>query len=118
MAKRKPPELAFQEHVAAFLVREHRYGVLDQSEITDTENFIAEDQLWAFLKNSQPDTIKKLASDYGIDARDEIFRALRAELRHTPLWVLIRHGLKVRGLEFRLFYPKPRSSDSTASEGY
>lgn len=118
MARPKPPELTFQEHIATFLVREHQYGVLEQGDISDTEHFIAEDQLWAFLEDSQPETIKKLAADYGIDARDEIFRALRAELRHTPLWLLIRHGLKVRGLEFHLFYPKPRSSESTATEGY
>jgi type I restriction enzyme R subunit len=43
-----------------------------------------------------------------------VFRALRKELAHTPLWVLLRHGLKVRGLEFRLYYPKPRSADSAA----
>ena len=48
---RKPPELTFQKHIADFLVREHKYGVLEQSEITDTEHFIAEDQLWAFLKD-------------------------------------------------------------------
>ncbi len=118
MAKRKPPELTFQEHIATFLVREHRYGVLEQGDITDTEHFIAEDQLWAFLQDTQPEAIKSLAAHYGIDAHDEIFRALGAELRHTPLWLLIRHGLKVRGLEFRLFYPKPRSSESSASEGY
>jgi type I restriction enzyme R subunit len=117
MTKRKPPELTFQDHIATFLVREHQYGVLEQSEITDTEHAIAEDHLWAFLKDSQPETIKKLTDDYGIDARDEIFRGLRAELRHTPLWLIIRHGLKVRGLEFRLFYPKPRSSESAATAG-
>jgi len=33
------------------------------------------------------------AKDHGTDARDEVFRALRAELRHTPLWLLIHHGL-------------------------
>ena len=27
----------------------------------------------------------------------------------------MRHGLKVRGLEFRLFYPKPRSAESAAA---
>jgi type I restriction enzyme R subunit len=45
--QKKAPELTFQEHIAAFLVREHKYGVLDQGDITDTEHFIAEDQLWA-----------------------------------------------------------------------
>ena len=118
MSKRQPPELMFQEHIADFLVREHEYGVLDQADITDTENSIAEDQLWAFLQGTQPATLKKLATDYGIDARDEVFKALHVELRHTPLWVLIRHGLKVRGLEFRLYYPKPRSGESTAHAGY
>jgi hypothetical protein len=53
------------------------------------------------------------AKDHGTDARDGVFRALRAELRHTPLWLLIHHGLKVRGLEFRLYYPKPRPATVT-----
>src|ERR1035437_1768841 len=118
MPKRKPPELKFQEHIADFLVREHQYGVLEQGDITDAEHFIAEDQLWAFLQDTQQEAINKLAADYGTDARDEIFRALRAELRHTPLWLIIRHGLKVRGLEFRLYYPKPRSAESVASKLY
>jgi len=116
MPKRQPPELKFQQHIADFLVREHKYGVLEQSDITDTEHFIAEDQLWAFLQDTQPETINKLARDYGIDARDEVFRALRNELRHTPLWLLIRHALKVRGLEFRLYYPQPPSAESVATK--
>jgi type I restriction enzyme, R subunit len=118
MARRRKPEITFQTHIADYLVREHKYGVLEQSEITDTEHFIAEDHLWAFLKATQGDTLKKLEDDYGTDARDEVFKALRKELEHTPLWMLLRHGLKVRGLEFRLFYPKPRSATSAAAEKY
>ena len=114
--KKKPPELVFQEHIADFLVREHGYGVLEQTDITDSEYFIAEDLLWAFLNATQADTLKKLAEDYGTDARDEVFKALRHELSHTPLWMLLRQGLKVRGLEFRLFYPKARSAASAATE--
>jgi type I restriction enzyme R subunit len=113
--QKKPPELTFQKHIADFLVGIHGYGVLEQSDITDTEHFIAEDQLWAFLGATQSDTLKKLTDDYGTDARDEIFKSLRNELKHTPLWMLLRHGLKVRGLEFRLFYPKPRSSESASA---
>src|SRR5882762_2214388 len=117
MAKRtNPPELTFQQHIKDFLVREHGYGVLEQADITDTEHFIAEDQLWAFLNATQADTLKKLKDDYGTDARDEVFRALRKELEHTPLWMILRHGLKVRGLEFRLYYPKPRSAESAAAK--
>lgn len=115
MARKKAPELTFQQHIADFLVREHKYGVLEQADITDTEHYIAEDQLWAFLKATQNDTLKKLTDEYGTDARDEVFKALRKELEHTPLWMLLRHGLKVRGLELRLYYPKPRSAESAAA---
>src|SRR6266536_879896 len=118
MPLKEPPELTFQKHIAAFLVREHKYGVLEQADITDTENSIVEDHLRAFLNDTQSETVKKLAEDYGTDARDEVFRALRNELPHTPLWMLIRHGLKVRGLEFRLYYPKPRSEESVATKLY
>src|SRR5437660_7539331 len=111
---RKAPELTFQQHIADFLVREHKYGLLEQSDITDTEHYIAEDQLWAFLKATQADTLKKLTDDYGTDARDEVFRALRKELAHTALWMVLRHGLKVRGLEVRVYYRKPRSTERAA----
>jgi type I restriction enzyme, R subunit len=116
--KKKAPELTFQQHIAEYLVREHKYGVLEQTDITDTEHYIAEDHLWAFLKATQADQLKKLQDDYGTDAREEVFKALRKELGHTPLWMLMRHGLKVRGLEFRLFYPKPRSTASAATAKY
>jgi type I restriction enzyme R subunit len=114
--QKKAPEMNFQQHIADFLIHEHKYGVLEQGDITDTEHFIAEDQLWAFLKATQSDTLKQLTDDYGTDARDEVFKALRKELEHTPLWMLLRHGLKVRGLEFRLYYPKPRSAESAAAK--
>ena len=116
--KNKAPELTFQQHIADYLIREHKYGKLEQTDITDTEHFIAEDLLWAFLKATQAETLKKLSDDYGTDARDEVFKALRKELEHTPLWMLFRNGLKVRGLELRLFYPKPRSAASAASAKY
>jgi type I restriction enzyme R subunit len=112
------PELKFQKHIADFLVRVHNYGVLEQSDITDTEHSIAEDALWSFLNATQADSLKKLHADYGTDARDEVFKALRSELAHTPLWMLLRHGLKVRALELHLFYPKPRSSESAATKKY
>lgn len=116
--KKKSPELTFQQHIAAYLTREHQYGVLEQPEIIDTEHFIAEDHLWAFLNATQSDTLKKLHDTYGTDARDEVFKALRKELERTPLWMLLRKSLTVRGLEFRLFYPKPRSAESAGVKGY
>lgn len=115
---KKAPELDFQQHIAEYLVREHKYAILEQADITDTDHFIAEDHLWAFLNATQSDTIKQLKDDYGKDAKDEVFRALRKEIEHTPLWIVLRNKLKVRGVEFHLFYPKPRSSESAAISKY
>lgn len=67
MARKKAPELTFQEHIAAYLVRKHCYPVLRQVDVTDTEHCIAEDHLWAFLKPTQKETLDKLAADYGTD---------------------------------------------------
>ena len=64
-SRNKSPELTFQQHIAHFLVRVHGYGVLEQSDIMDTEHFIAEDHLWAFLRSTQADTLQKLADDCG-----------------------------------------------------
>lgn len=115
---KKAPELTFQQHIADFLVREHKYCILEQTEITDTNHCIAEDHLWTFLNATQADTLKKLKDDYGTDARDEVFRALRKELERTPLWMILRNSLKVRGLDIHLYYPKPRSSESAAVTKY
>src|SRR5437667_43524 len=112
---KKPPELTFQSHVAEFLKRVHRYPVMAQESVTDTENFLAEDYLWQFITETQPDSLKKLAEYYGSDARAELFRALKSALNHTPLWLVIRNGLDVRGQVFHLYYPRPRSSASVAA---
>lgn len=116
--KKKAPELTFQQHIADYLIRVHGYGKLEQTDITDTEHCIAEDQLWAFLSATQADTLKKLTDDYGTDAREEVFKALRKALEHTPLWLLFRQGLQVRGLTFQLYYAKPRSAESAGAKGY
>jgi type I restriction enzyme R subunit len=116
--KKKAPELTFQQHIADYLIRVHGYGKLEQTDITDTEHCIAEDQLWAFLSATQADTLKKLTDDYGTDAGEEVFKALRKALEHTPLWLLFRQGLQVRGLTFQLYYAKPRSAESAGAKGY
>lgn len=116
--KKKAPELTFQQHIADYLIRVHGYGELEQSDITDTEHCIAEDQLWAFLKATQADTLKNLTHDYGTDAREEVFKALRKAMEHTPLWLLFRQGLQVRGLTFQLYYAKPLSAESAGAKGY
>lgn len=112
------PENKFQRHIAEFLIREHGFAVLTQDEITDTDFYFAEDHLYAFLKATQSETFERLEVDYGSDSRDEIFKALREEIGRRPLWSIIRTGLTVRGHDFKLYFPKPRSSESVANQLY
>lgn len=112
------PEKKFQKHIAGFLIREHGFAVLTQDEITDTDFYFAEDHLYAFLKATQAETLERLETNYGSDARDEIFKALCEEIGRRPLWSIIRTGLSVRGHDFKLYFPKPRSSESVANELY
>ena len=112
------PEKKFQKHIADFLIREHGFAVLTQDEITDTDFYFAEDHLYAFLKATQAETLERLETNYGSDARDEIFKALCEEIGRRPLWSIIRTGLSVRGHDFKLYFPKPRSSESVANELY
>jgi type I restriction enzyme R subunit len=118
-----PPEIAFQNHVAAELLRRFRhdtlpYTQLEQSDITDTDNFIAEDVLWAFITASQPEAVEKVRENYGDDTRDEFFKALRSELCRRPLWLAMRDGIEARGVMFRLYFAHPRSAGSESWNGY
>lgn len=36
------PEKKFQRHIFEYLVRKHKYAVLEQSEITDTDYYLAD----------------------------------------------------------------------------
>ena len=39
--------------------------MLEQSDITDTGHYIAEDHLWAFLKATPSGALEKRSGDYG-----------------------------------------------------
>lgn len=111
-------EKLFQNHIADHLNKVHGYAVLEQSEITDREYYIAEDHLLAFIRATQPETLARLEGDYGSDAPMEIIRALKEQVEKTPLWVVLRNGLTVRGHDFSLYGPKPRSGESAANRYY
>ncbi len=112
------PEKKFQRHVCKYFLKKHSFALLEDADITDRHYYIAEDHLIGFLRKTQKETFKKLEENYGTDAGQEIMLALRDDLEKVPLWYLIRHGLSVRGITFRLFYPKPRSAESEANKHY
>ena len=123
MSKSVPPEIAFQNHIRDELLRRFKnetleYSALEQGDITDTVNFIAEDVLWAFVTASQPEEVAKLERNYGTDTRDEFFKALRSELCRKPMWMVMRDGFRARGVEFKLYFARPRSEQSATWAAY
>ena len=123
MSKGVPPEIAFQNHIRDELLRRFKndtlkYSALEQVDITDTVNFIAEDVLWAFVTASQPEDVAKLERNYGTDTRDEFFKALRSELCRKPMWMVMRDGFRARGVEFKLYFARPRSEQSATWAAY
>ena len=123
MSKSVPPEITFQNHIRDELLRRFKndtlkYSALEQVDITDTVNFIAEDVLWAFVTASQPEEVAKLERNYGTDTRDEFFKALRSELCRKPMWMVMRDGFRARGVEFKLYFARPRSEQSATWAAY
>ncbi len=112
------PEKKFQNHIAEFLKTIHKYLPLESEDIIDPDWYFIEAHLLSFIRVTQKGTYARLEENYGSDSGDEIFRALKKELKSTPLWLIIRNGLMVRGLVFNLYYPAPRSKQSEAAKHY
>ncbi len=109
-------ETLFQQHICQFLEAEHGYQSLDKDALPNQTDHIIEPALLAFIKTTQADKLAELARDYGSDAEQEIIKALKNELRNKVLWLVMRNKLTVKGIEFELYKPKPRSKTSSTAE--
>lgn len=106
-------ETLFQEHICSYLQKKHNYTALSNAELTDKDYHIIEKHLIQFIIDTQEEKYKELEENYKTDTNKEITKALQAELSKTPLWLIVRKGLMVKGVRFELYKPKPRSSTGT-----
>lgn len=102
-------ETLFQAHICTFLEQVHGYRPLRADELGDTEHHLIETDLIGFITDAQPEKYKRIEADYKSDTNREITKALHEALERTPLWLLMRQGLPVKGVHLELFKPKPRS---------
>jgi type I restriction enzyme R subunit len=106
-------ETLFQDHICAFLEREHGYHALTKAELPTPDFHIVESHLLAFIQATQPERYAELHAVFGLKTDDEIIRILKqACIKAKPLWLVMREGLQVRGVKFELYKPKPRSATS------
>ncbi len=109
-------EILFQDHICAFLEKEHEYKVLSRDDFNDNEYHIIEKDLIAFVTDTQADKYAEIEENFKTDTNKEIIKALKAELEKKKLWLIMRDGLIVRGTQLELYKPKPRSNTTKTQE--
>lgn len=109
-------ETLFQAHICSFLEREHGFRRLSANELADTEHHLIELELIAFITDTQPENYRQIESNFRGDTNREIIKALHETLERTPLWLVIRDGLDVKGTKLELYKPKPRSNTTPEQE--
>ena len=109
------PELDFQDHVRDYLVARHGFKLIGIYEVDEPELAVSKKDLLSYLDETQPEVMRSLRDDYGSDTLAEVLKALRNDLPRRPLWMILRHGLRVRNRELKLFSPKPRSKEALVS---
>ena len=111
-------ETLFQDHIAQFLETTHQYAPLAKADLPDKAHHIIEPFLIDFIKATQAEKFLELQNNYKADAEQEIIKALVNEINQKPLWLVMRNKLNVKGTEFELYKPKPRSGISTDAQSH
>lgn len=70
-------ETLFQNHIYAFLEREHGYHALTKTELPAQDFHIVESHLLAFIQATQPERYAELYAVFGLKTDDEIIRILK-----------------------------------------
>jgi type I restriction enzyme R subunit len=109
-------EILFQDHICAFLEKEHEYKVLSKDDFNDKEYHIIEKDLIAFITATQADKYAEIEENYKTDTNKEIIKALKDEVTKKKLWLIMRDGLIVKGTQLELYKPKPRSNTTQTQE--
>lgn len=107
-------ETLFQNHICAYLEENHKYSELS-NKVDKYHHFISSD-IVSFVQNTQPTKYEELKENYGSDTDREIIKALEQESLKTPLWLIIRDGITVKGTMLQLYAQKPRSKTNSEQE--
>ncbi len=111
-------ETLFQDHIAKFLETKHGYNLLEKELLPQKNHHLIEPLLIKFIKLTQPEKFEELQSNFKSDSEQEIIKALIREVSLKPLWLVMRNGLDVKGTQFELYKPKPRSTINSDAESH
>ncbi|MFA6924684.1 MAG: DEAD/DEAH box helicase family protein [Bacteroidales bacterium] len=106
-------EEVFHNHICEYLKTNFGYRTLSATDIADKEFFFIENHLTEFIQTTQPETWKILNDEYfGSDTGRQIIKTIKEELQVSPLWLVIRNGISLKGKKIYLYTPRPRSNNS------
>ena len=104
-------EETFHTHICQYL-REH-FGYQALSAIADKAFPVVEQQLFSFIKVTQPEAWQALEDEYfGSDTGHQIIKAIKEELLVSPLWLIMRNGISIKNQKLLLYFPRPRNQQS------
>ena len=103
----KPNELRFEEHIEKAL-NSKGYNSLLYS-VYNRKLCIIEDELIAFLKDTQPKVFEKLEEQFGANTNERIFTQLKNKIAKDGIIKTLREGISTRGCSFDLLYFQPKS---------
>jgi len=103
----KPNELRFEEHIEKAL-NSKGYNSLLYS-VYNRKSCVIEDELIAFLKDTQPKVFGKLEEQFGANTNERIFTQLKNKIAKDGIIKTLREGISTRGCSFDLLYFQPKS---------
>ena len=101
----KPNELRFEEHIEKAL-NSKGYNSLLYS-VYNRKSCVIEDELIAFLKDTQPKVFGKLEEQFGANTNERIFTQLKNKIAKDGIIKTLREGISTRGCSFDLLYFQP-----------
>lgn len=119
-------EKLFQDHLCTFLRDTHGYEAIKDRQSNPfaikkdrkQDWHIIDSDLIEFIKATQADEYAELKNLYHSDTDSQIIKALREQVSKKPMWHVMRNGLDVKGITFKLYAQKPRSYTSDTQEAH
>jgi len=104
----------FHNNICTYLKDNFKYRELSAADMADKEFYFVETHLTEFIQATQLETWNTLHDEYfGSDTARQILKAIQEELQISPLWLIIRNGIEVKGNRIYLYSPRPRNNQHT-----
>ena len=104
----------FHNNICTYLREYFKYKVLGAEDMSDKEYYFVESDLTDYIQAIQKDTWDKLYQEhYSSDTGRQIIKTIKEDLEISPLWLVIRNGILVKGEKIYLYTPRPRNPQNT-----